>query len=117
MSKLDLSSSRWRKSSYSSDTGGECVEVAAAQWRKSSHSGSSGGDCVEVADAVWHKSSHSGHSGGECVEVAGLARVIAMRDSKDPSGPTLVVEAAGWQALLRGIKAGEYETALRPSGR
>ncbi|WP_329386141.1 DUF397 domain-containing protein [Streptomyces sp. NBC_01351] len=25
----DLSGARWRKSSYSGDTGGECVEVAA----------------------------------------------------------------------------------------
>ncbi|MGW0761928.1 DUF397 domain-containing protein [Streptomyces sp. NPDC002814] len=25
---LDLTAARWRKSSYSSDTGGECVEVA-----------------------------------------------------------------------------------------
>ncbi|GAA4624949.1 hypothetical protein GCM10023196_027190 [Actinoallomurus vinaceus] len=38
---------RWRKSSRSSDQGGQCVEVA--QWRKSSRSSDQGGNCVEVA--------------------------------------------------------------------
>ncbi|MGP3925440.1 DUF397 domain-containing protein [Streptomyces sp. 8N616] len=28
-SSLDLTAAQWRKSSYSSDTGGDCVEVAA----------------------------------------------------------------------------------------
>ncbi|AEW93614.1 MULTISPECIES: DUF397 domain-containing protein [Streptomycetaceae] len=28
-SKPDLTSAQWRKSSYSTDTGGDCVEVAA----------------------------------------------------------------------------------------
>ncbi|WP_143650173.1 DUF397 domain-containing protein, partial [Streptomyces tricolor] len=38
----------WFKSTYSSNEGGECLEVACS-WRKSSYSGSEGGDCVEVA--------------------------------------------------------------------
>ncbi|MEV5753379.1 DUF397 domain-containing protein [Actinoallomurus sp. NPDC052308] len=38
---------RWRKSSRSSDQGGQCVEVA--QWSKSSRSSDQGGNCVEVA--------------------------------------------------------------------
>lgn len=49
---LNMTGAIWRKSSYSGDTGGECVECAplgSASWRKSSYSGSSGGDCVEVA--------------------------------------------------------------------
>ncbi|WP_433341132.1 DUF397 domain-containing protein [Streptomyces sp. CA-253872] len=37
----------WKRSSYSGDNGGNCVEVAA-WWQKSSHSGNNGGDCVEV---------------------------------------------------------------------
>ena len=48
----DLTGARWRKSSYSGDTGGDCVECAplgAAAWRKSSYSGDTGGECVEVA--------------------------------------------------------------------
>jgi hypothetical protein len=38
---------QWRKSSRSTDTGGNCVEVAT--WQKSSRSGDTGGSCVEVA--------------------------------------------------------------------
>jgi hypothetical protein len=45
MSTLD-----WRKSSRSTDTGGQCVELAVVpSWRKSSRSGDTGGQCVEVA--------------------------------------------------------------------
>ncbi|GLY87504.1 DUF397 domain-containing protein [Actinoallomurus iriomotensis] len=40
-------SDQWRKSSRSTDTGGNCVEVSV--WRKSSRSGDTGGNCVEVA--------------------------------------------------------------------
>ncbi|MFE0737942.1 DUF397 domain-containing protein [Streptomyces sp. NPDC058855] len=53
----NLTGARWRKSSYSSDTGGNCVECAplgTAAWRKSSYSSDTGGDCVEVADLAAH---------------------------------------------------------------
>ncbi|MBW5425375.1 DUF397 domain-containing protein, partial [Streptomyces sp. BG9H] len=39
---------RWFKSSYSNDSGGQCLEVAY-EWRKSSYSNDSGGACVEIA--------------------------------------------------------------------
>jgi hypothetical protein len=42
---------QWRKSSRSSDTGGQCVEIAAV-WRTSSRSTDTGGNCVEVAILV-----------------------------------------------------------------
>ena len=38
---------------------------------------------------TWRKSSYSGNSGGQCVEVGSAARMIAVRDSKDPDGPVL----------------------------
>ncbi|MGJ3559549.1 DUF397 domain-containing protein [Streptomyces sp. INA 01156] len=42
------------------------------------------------------KSSYSNTS-GECVEVAlGTPHVVAVRDSKDPSGPILRLTAATW---------------------
>lgn len=109
----DLSGAVWRKSSRSASTGGQCVEVAlnlvGVDWRKSSRSGSTGGDCVEVAlnlvGADWHKSSRSGSTGGECVEVArNLTGIVAVRDSKDPAGPALVVNPAMWS---------EFTSALR----
>ncbi len=100
----DLPGARWRKSSYSSGNGGDCVETAAL-WRKSSRSGSNGGQCVEAA-ALWRKSSRSGSNGGECVEVApDPGRLIAVRDSKDPDGPKLLVPSAQWQMFTTSIKA------------
>jgi hypothetical protein len=39
----------WRKSSYSSGSGTNCVEVAT--WRKATYSGSDGSNCVEAGVA------------------------------------------------------------------
>ncbi|QES48095.1 DUF397 domain-containing protein [Streptomyces venezuelae] len=68
----------WFKSSYSSDTGGACIEVAY-HWRKSSYSGSQGGDCVEIAT---HPAA------------------VHVRDSKLTDGPTLTVSPTTWTAFL-----------------
>jgi hypothetical protein len=59
--------------------------------------------------ARWRKSSHSGGSGGDCVEVAGLAIVVAVRDSKTPDGHKLNFAAPDWQAFVRRVKAGAYD--------
>ncbi len=56
--------------------------------------------------AAWRKSSYSGGS-GNCVEVAALGGGVAVRDSKDPGGPSLVLAPGAWRAFLAGIKAGE----------
>lgn len=60
----------------------------------------------DLSAVRWRKSSHSGGSGGDCVEVAEIAPVLAVRDSKDPDGPVLMLDAGAWRALVRGIKAG-----------
>ncbi|MFY1586333.1 DUF397 domain-containing protein [Micromonospora sp. WMMD734] len=52
------------------------VDLTGARWRKSTRSGSNGGDCVEVAD--------------------NLPGLVAVRDSKDPHGPTLTFTPAAW---------------------
>jgi hypothetical protein len=85
--------------------------VSAVHWRKSSHSDSSGAECVEVAavnpvSAGWRKSSKSDNTGGQCVEVADLAAGVAVRDSKDPDGPTLVFGPSAWQAFATQVKDG-----------
>ncbi|MGW1192282.1 DUF397 domain-containing protein [Streptomyces sp. NPDC002559] len=87
----------WFKSSYSSDEGGACLEVAY-EWRKSSYSGSEGGQCLEVG-YDWQKSSHSASEGGACVEVAAHTAAVHIRDSKNPDGPTLTVAPATWTAF------------------
>ncbi|MGW8763505.1 DUF397 domain-containing protein [Streptomyces sp. NPDC055815] len=71
-------------------------------WFKSSYSSSSGGDCVEVAFA-WRKSSYSDDGGGNCVEVATCAHAVHLRDSKVSDGPTFVVEPAAWTAFVAGL--------------
>jgi hypothetical protein len=64
-------------------------------WRKSSYSGVNGG-CVEVA---WRKSSYSGTNGG-CVEVAPIATDVAVRDSKNTTGPTLSFPRKDWRSFI-----------------
>jgi Domain of unknown function (DUF397) len=85
----------------------------APYWRRSSYSGNGGSNCVEVG-ALWRKSSYSGNGGGDCVEVArDLSRAVAVRDSKDPQGPVLTVEPAGWRDFIAAVKAGRHDlTAL-----
>ncbi|NVI87416.1 DUF397 domain-containing protein [Actinomadura sp. BRA 177] len=58
----------------------------------------------ELTGAVWRTSSRSG-SGDQCVEVAPLSSELrAVRDSKDPGGPALVLTPAAWRGLLDAIK-------------
>lgn len=62
---------------------------------------------MDLRGAQWRKSSRSGGDGGQCVEVAAnLPGVIAVRDSKTPSGPALLVMPGEWSAFLSGIKGG-----------
>ncbi|MFF4346400.1 DUF397 domain-containing protein [Streptomyces sp. NPDC001530] len=74
---------QWRKSSYSSDQGGECIECAALgplAWRKSSYSSDQGGSCVEIAEAP--------------------NATIAIRDSKNPAGPILTLDPAAFTTFV-----------------
>jgi hypothetical protein len=50
----------------------------------------------------WRKSSYSGDQGGECVEVADIPAptTIAIRDSKNPAGPTLTLDPAAFTTFL-----------------
>jgi hypothetical protein len=62
---------------------------------------------VSLGQAEWRKSSHSGQV-QNCVEVAGgLPGAVAVRDSKDPDGLTLVLPPAAWRVLARQVKNGE----------
>lgn len=110
---VDASTNVWRKSSYSGDTGGQCVGAAVlygATWRKSSRSTDTGGNCVEAAallGATWRKSSRSGNAGGECVEVAELVGLVAVRDSKNPEGPALGFTPGAFRAFVAAVANGE----------
>ncbi|AWN27506.1 DUF397 domain-containing protein [Streptomyces sp. NEAU-S7GS2] len=67
-------------------------------WFKSSYSSEQGGACLEVA-YDWHKSSYSSEQGGNCVEVAAHPATVHVRDSKDPQGPHLDVSPRAWAAF------------------
>jgi hypothetical protein len=56
----------------------------------------------------WRKSTYS-TAQGNCVEAASLRRVVAVRDSKNPDGPKLVLTPAGWQSLTASLKAGRHD--------
>ncbi|MFI0943200.1 DUF397 domain-containing protein [Streptomyces sp. NPDC021020] len=57
----------------------------------------------------WIKSSYS-DNGGQCVEVAASSDVVAVRDSKNPTGPALSVPADAFTAFVEGVKRGEFGT-------
>ncbi|MBK6015451.1 DUF397 domain-containing protein [Streptomyces sp. MBT53] len=71
-------------------------------WFKSSYSSSSDGDCVEVA-LSWHKSSYSSSGDGDCVEVATCPSTIHIRDSKNTAGPQLALAPATWTKFIRAV--------------
>lgn len=61
---------------------------------------------AEDTPTIWRKSSYS-TGGGECVEVATLPNgQIAVRDSKNPSGPTLCFSPGAIAIWLTSVKAG-----------
>ncbi len=62
---------------------------------------------TDLSTARWRKSSLS-NGQAECVEVADLdGGHRAVRDSKHPTGPALVVAPSAWAAFIAGVRAGE----------
>lgn len=64
-------------------------------WFKSSYSSDQGGACIEVA-YNWQKSSYSSGEGGACIEVSTHPTTVHVRDSKDPDGPHLDLSPTAW---------------------
>lgn len=62
--------------------------------------------------ASWQKSRHSGQL-GNCVEAAVLnGGAVALRNSRDPSGPALVFSRDEMAAFLAGAKEGEFDALV-----
>ncbi|MEG3635604.1 DUF397 domain-containing protein [Micromonospora palythoicola] len=56
---------------------------------------------MELTSARWRKSTRSGPDGGNCVEVAdNLPGLVAVRDSKDPTGPVLAFLPTAWRTFV-----------------
>lgn len=68
----------------------------------------------DLVNADWSKSSYSSN-GTNCVEVADLSTSayggIAIRDSKDPNGPALLVSADGWASFITAMADGKLPGA------
>ena len=67
---------------------------------------------AELGDVTWQKSRRS-NSIGNCVEMARLADgSITVRYSRFPDGPALIYTQAEINALILGIKDGDFDNLL-----
>jgi len=66
----------------------------------------------ELTGVTWRKSSFS--AAGNCVEFAKLGRdgTVAVRNSRFPEGPALVYTRSEIEALIQGMKSGEFDDLL-----
>ncbi|MFG3100155.1 DUF397 domain-containing protein [Streptomyces sp. NPDC048182] len=83
---------------------------ADVQWRKSSYSGDTGGQCIECAPlngVAWRKSSYSSDTGGQCLEYAPLSSRIAVRDTKHPTLGHLTLTPATFTRFVGAAARGE----------
>jgi hypothetical protein len=61
---------------------------------------------MDLTRAEWRKSTRSGSNGGNCVEVArNLPGVVAVRDSKNPDGPVLIVSTDEWAGFITRLRS------------
>jgi len=60
----------------------------------------------QVQHLAWRKSSYS-NGATQCAEVSQLGSRTAIRDSKDPGGPILLLTAPQMRSLVHRIKIGQ----------
>ncbi|GAA4235467.1 hypothetical protein GCM10022254_42790 [Actinomadura meridiana] len=59
---------------------------------------------MDITNAEWRKSSRSSEQGDACVEVALASGLVGVRDSKDPSGPKLILNPSDFRNLANVLK-------------
>ncbi|WP_055715988.1 DUF397 domain-containing protein [Streptomyces torulosus] len=75
------------------------MSTAQLAWFKSSYSTDQGDSCVEVA-LEWRKSTYSSPQADDCVEVASTPATIHVRDSKDTTLTPLGLHPSAWAAFV-----------------
>ena len=64
----------------------------------------------DLTNAVWRKSSRSSGGSANCVELATDGTTwAAIRDSKNPCGPALVLPRSSLNSLLLQVKEGGFD--------
>jgi hypothetical protein len=64
---------------------------------------------ADLTGALWRKSRRSGGNGGDCVEVAlNVPGVVAVRDSKNPTGDVLTFGRPEWTSFLAAVRSGKF---------
>jgi Domain of unknown function (DUF397) len=76
------------------------------------HTMQNGRPASELTGVTWRKSSFS--AAGNCVEFAKLGHdgEVAVRNSRFPDGPALVYTRPEIEALIQGMKSGEFDDLL-----
>jgi hypothetical protein len=67
---------------------------------------------VDLSRAAWRKSTLS--SASNCVEVALAQGRVAVRDSKNRTGPKLLFGPAAWERFVSDVRTGRVDP-LRPA--
>ncbi|MEU8801193.1 DUF397 domain-containing protein [Spirillospora sp. NPDC048819] len=57
-----------------------------------------------LTDPTWRKSSRSSEQGDACVEVAMASNIIAIRDSKDPTGDRFIMNRSDFRRFTEILK-------------
>ncbi|MFF5244398.1 DUF397 domain-containing protein [Streptosporangium sp. NPDC000095] len=65
----------------------------------------------DLSQVRWRKSSLSG-DGPSCVEMAFAGNDVAVRDTKNRDGGTLVFPRTEWTIFINGIKNGHYDNPV-----
>ncbi|WP_019629772.1 DUF397 domain-containing protein [Actinomadura atramentaria] len=59
---------------------------------------------MDLTDATWRKATRSSEKGDDCVEVANAPGTVAIRDSKNPDGPKLLIPRPAYTNFTTAIK-------------
>lgn len=76
--------------------------MTSTPWRKSSYSGNNGTNCVEVA--TWRKASYSANNGTNCVEAGATPHGhVLIRDTTNRDGTVLDIPAEAWSRFTASL--------------